>query len=320
MKIPDIDRLWVRWFHRSSGMVRGLSKTRRPASVPPGVIKNPDSSRLSLEHKGGLKILHIHRWGASDGFPVVMLHGLNANSLYWTGVASLLENDYSIIAPDLRGHGKTGCPQDKGYLLEAVRADLIAFMERLGLEQVFLVGHSWGGKVACDLACVMPERIAKLVLVDPVPPQGLAPLFRSSNPLVVGSFAPERAIYPNWKSFERGTSLISYIRNAEPWMIKAFQASFSKISDGSVEPILSASGFQSIYEEFLQQKNPLPLSLATMPALLIKAGLSVIFNFQIRQMKREMPHLRSVRLTGEHSLQACNPVGVANLIRDFFRG
>lgn len=96
--------------------------------------------------------------------PVVLLHGLNNSHLSWSGVASLLAKDRRVLALDLPGHGASERP-DVSYEL-AWHARVIArWIETAGLENVDVVGHSFGGGVAQMLLLECPERIRRLVLV-----------------------------------------------------------------------------------------------------------------------------------------------------------
>ena len=77
-------------------------------------------------------------------------------------------------------------------------------MDTLDLERVDLVGHSWGGKVAMDFTAAHPERVRRLVLVDPVPPQGLHWLLRLGEGVAASAFATERARFPSRAALEQG--------------------------------------------------------------------------------------------------------------------
>jgi lipase len=94
---------------------------------------------------------------------VVALHGLASNARWWDLVAARLPN--RLVAPDLRGHGESPKPVS-GYSFREVAADVLAVLDRLGLERVAVVGHSWGASVALTLGAENPDRILSCVLVD----------------------------------------------------------------------------------------------------------------------------------------------------------
>jgi len=109
--------------------------------------------------------LHWAEAGPSSGAtPLVLLHGLNNSCLSWSRVAPLLAIDRRVLMPDLPGHGQSERPNVE-YTLEWYARVIAAWLEALGLEQVDIVGHSFGGGVAQMLLLRCPERIRRLVLV-----------------------------------------------------------------------------------------------------------------------------------------------------------
>jgi pimeloyl-ACP methyl ester carboxylesterase len=101
---------------------------------------------------------------ASDATPLVLLHGLNNSCLSWSRVAPLLATDRRVLMPDLPGHGQSERP-NVAYELEWYARMIAGWLEALGLEQVDIVGHSFGGGVAQMLLLRCPERVRRLVLV-----------------------------------------------------------------------------------------------------------------------------------------------------------
>ncbi|MFJ6774859.1 alpha/beta fold hydrolase [Kitasatospora sp. NPDC091257] len=114
--------------------------------------------------------------GRPGGPPLVLLHALGERAADWAPVLPGLAPGHHVYALDLRGHG--GSSRTAAYSLEAMRDDVLAFLDALGLARVDLVGHSMGGAVAYLLAQAAPERIDRLVLEDipalyPRPASGL---------------------------------------------------------------------------------------------------------------------------------------------------
>jgi 3-oxoadipate enol-lactonase len=112
-------------------------------------------------------------WGPADASPVVLLHALGETSADWAAVADSLSPAWRVYAPDLRGHGASDWTGP--YTIEQLTADLAAFLDALGLDQVTLVGHSIGGPPAYLYAARRPGRVTRLVLEDPAPPWPRAP-------------------------------------------------------------------------------------------------------------------------------------------------
>tara|TARA_Y100000031_G_C8248815_1_gene399484 strand:+ start:3172 stop:4158 length:987 start_codon:yes stop_codon:yes gene_type:complete len=103
-------------------------------------------------------------WGG-DGPPVVALHGLASSAHWYDLVSPLLRHTYRVIAPDQRGHGQTTQAPD-GYDWASLSLDVIGLMDSLDIERFAVLGHSWGGNVAINLAAKHPDRISALVMID----------------------------------------------------------------------------------------------------------------------------------------------------------
>src|SRR5512134_1051494 len=112
--------------------------------------------------------LHGHDVGyrmAGEGPAIVLIHGMAGSSRAWRDVMGLLARRYTVIAPDLPGHGKSAKPLGD-YSLGAYASGLRDLVVgALGIERATLVGQSLGGGVAMQLAYQHPERCERLVLV-----------------------------------------------------------------------------------------------------------------------------------------------------------
>jgi pimeloyl-ACP methyl ester carboxylesterase len=97
--------------------------------------------------------------------PILALHGLASNARWWDLVAARLSPRWRVIAPDLRGHGRSDRPET-GYAFAEVVDDLRGLVEAAGLDRVIVAGHSWGAAVALWLAAALPERTIACVCVD----------------------------------------------------------------------------------------------------------------------------------------------------------
>ncbi len=115
--------------------------------------------------------LHVADTGG-DKPPVVLLHGWPQHWWEWRDVIPLLAPHRRVIAPDLRGFGWSSQPPDGSFRKDDLAADVIALLDALGLEQVDVVGHDWGGYVAFLLALDHPDRIRRLVISNTGHPLG----------------------------------------------------------------------------------------------------------------------------------------------------
>ena len=113
--------------------------------------------------------MHVAEAGVPDGPPLLMLHGWPEHWYSWRKVMPLLADRYRLIAPDLRGHGWTDAPP-RGYGKEEMADDVARLLDELGLEQVNLVAHDWGGYIGFMLALRHPERVRKYLALNIIHP------------------------------------------------------------------------------------------------------------------------------------------------------
>ncbi len=112
--------------------------------------------------------LRVETWGrrAVPERAVLLVHGITANSQYWSEVGpNLAAAGWWAIAPDLRGRGRSAKPPH-GYGPALHVADLLGICDALALPSVNLVGHALGAVIGLYLATVHPHRLTKLVLID----------------------------------------------------------------------------------------------------------------------------------------------------------
>ena len=116
----------------------------------------------------------LHFRDVGEGTPIVLVHGDFANGeIAWASQLSSLADSVRLIVPDRRGHGAS--PIDPHpYTIASDVADCLDVADRAGVEQFHLVGHSYGGLVALDVARRSPRRVLSLHLVEP-PYLGLLP-------------------------------------------------------------------------------------------------------------------------------------------------
>ena len=103
-------------------------------------------------------------WGG-DGPPVMALHGLASSAHWYDLVTPYLRDQFRVVAPDQRGHGKT-TQASSGYDWGTLAGDITRLMDHLGIAKASVFGHSWGGHVASNLAVRHPDRVRGVVLID----------------------------------------------------------------------------------------------------------------------------------------------------------
>src|SRR3954471_20142435 len=102
---------------------------------------------------------------AGEGPAVVLVHGMVNSSRHWEAVAARLAERYTVIAPDLVGHGDSATPRGD-YSLGAHATVIRDLLSALGVERASMVGHSLGGGVAMVFFWQFPERVERLALVS----------------------------------------------------------------------------------------------------------------------------------------------------------
>ncbi|RNI22872.1 alpha/beta fold hydrolase [Flexivirga caeni] len=98
--------------------------------------------------------------------PALLLHGVACDHTTWDRVIRPLSRDYTVIAPDLLGHGQSAKPR-ADYTLGGFANGMRDLLSLLEIERATIVGHSFGGGVAMQFAYQFPELTERLVLVAP---------------------------------------------------------------------------------------------------------------------------------------------------------
>lgn len=108
--------------------------------------------------------MKLHYRELGEGKPLIILHGLFGFSDNWQSHAKKLADYYRVILVDLRNHGHS--PWSDEFSYDIMAQDVLELIQELNLQDVILVGHSMGGKVAMRLAQLDESVLEKLVVVD----------------------------------------------------------------------------------------------------------------------------------------------------------
>lgn len=112
------------------------------------------------------------RYGG-NGPPLLLLHGHPQTHVMWHKIAPRLAQDFTVIAPDLRGYGQSSkpptAPDHIPYSKRVMAQDQIAVMRHFGFEDFFVVGHDRGGRCAYRMALDHPKHVSKLAVLDIIP-------------------------------------------------------------------------------------------------------------------------------------------------------
>ncbi|TML21617.1 MAG: alpha/beta hydrolase [Actinobacteria bacterium] len=142
-----------------------------------GRTADRDGPRLARDARGPRLTLALHEWGDPTASRIVCLHGVASHGRHFAMLAEDALDDLHVLAPDLLGHGSS--PYEPPWDIEA---HLDAIEEVVGDERSAFVGHSFGGRLAFELAARAPDLARRLVLLDPaihLPPE--VALFAAEN-------------------------------------------------------------------------------------------------------------------------------------------
>ncbi len=106
--------------------------------------------------------LYYRKYG--QGQPVIILHGLFGISDNWASIGRRISQKFEVYMIDLRNHGRSS--HSPVFNFPAMVSDLEEFIDDLGLENVILIGHSMGGKVAMHFSLQYPNLIDRLIVID----------------------------------------------------------------------------------------------------------------------------------------------------------
>jgi 3-oxoadipate enol-lactonase len=103
----------------------------------------------------------LHHEVRGQGPPVLLLHAGGLDGRMWAPLADRLADRFTLVMPDQRGHGRTPMPPEPFAAAE----DTVALLDELGIDYAPVVGNSFGGRVALQLATAAPERVSALALL-----------------------------------------------------------------------------------------------------------------------------------------------------------
>jgi 3-oxoadipate enol-lactonase len=110
--------------------------------------------------------IDVHARKEGTGPAIVLLHGVGGNHTVWNLVVRALSPHFTVIAPDLRGHGRTPAPEGSHFTFAEMEGDVLQLMDRNQLPAAHLVGLSGGSLLALRLALDRPERVRSLTMVS----------------------------------------------------------------------------------------------------------------------------------------------------------
>ena len=154
----------------SWSVVRGMGMgSRLPDDAPNGRVRADPGWRVPVvEQFVEVGDVQLNVATAGTGRPVVLLHGFPDSWQLWRYQIQLLADaGYRVIAPDLRGFGRSSRPPAVvDYRMSVLVGDIAAVLECTGVDRAAMVGHDWGAVLAWQVAGSMPDRVERLAVVS----------------------------------------------------------------------------------------------------------------------------------------------------------
>ena len=135
--------------------------------------------------------VRLHCAEMGQGPLVLLLHGFPECWVTWRNqMPALAAAGFRVVAPDLRGYGKSDKPPDlDAYRIEVLARDVARLVEALGAERAHVVGHDWGGAAAWFFAMWHPERLDRLGILNAPHPARLSQALKRPRQILRGSHA-----------------------------------------------------------------------------------------------------------------------------------
>ncbi len=259
---------------------------------------------------------------AGSGPPIVLIHGMLNSSSHWRQVALSLASEYTVIAPDLIGHGDSAAPRGD-YSLGAHAASIRDLLAAIGIERATIVGHSLGGGVAMQFFYQFPQRVERLVLISSgglghevkatlrsAALPGVSPLLALTiRPRLLGGLALAGARLRE-RGVEWGVYLQAAARALRPLQTKASREAFLQ----TLRAVIDARGQRVSATDRLYLLESMPTLIVwgerdnTIPLAHGREAHAAIPHSRLRTLERaaHFPHLE-------------DPDGLSELLREFMR-
>ncbi|MBL6081932.1 alpha/beta hydrolase [Belnapia sp. T18] len=135
------------------------------ASVLPAAAQQAVMPGMRMVRTNGIDLAVYE---AGSGPPIVLLHGFPGLAFTWRHqIPALATAGYRVIAPDLRGYGRSDTPKAvEDYDITHLTKDLVGLLDALGIEKAVFMGHDWGGLLAWQMALLHGGRVAGVIGVN----------------------------------------------------------------------------------------------------------------------------------------------------------
>ncbi len=167
---------------------------------------------------------------AGQGTPLLLIHGFPLSGQLYQGQLAGLSSRFQVITPDLRGFGKSLAPNGNASIATYVQ-DMLALMDRLGIQKAISGGHSMGGQVTLEMYKEQPARFAGMLLID-------------TNP-AMASFV-EQGEWQGYRQQGANTDVSSIVPIVEPQLLTGVTCALDSAKSTTMMNILAKASVNGI--------------------------------------------------------------------------
>jgi pimeloyl-ACP methyl ester carboxylesterase len=225
--------------------------------------------RAAFDRYADLGDIRVHYLDYPGPEPaIVLLHGLSANANEFGGLIDEgLAQKHRVIAPDLRGRGRTSKPESN-YSMADHAADVIALLDYLGLSKVIMGGHSFGALLSIFLAAKYPDRIERVIVID------AAIVFHpDTENLLKPSLSRLARIHASADSYISEMRSAAHVDGVWDGAIEGYyRAELQQNADGTAQSLTSATAVEQALRGVAKEDWASLVSEVTHPVLLLNSG------------------------------------------------
>lgn len=246
---------------------------------------------------------------------LVFLHGLMGFGSNWKSIARQFEDKYQILLYDQRGHGRSFQP-DEGYRTANYAEDLKKILDELGWENVHLVGHSMGGRVAVEFAYLYPDLVQKLVIVD-IGPQSDVKTMNSTLEKIQSVPVPF-ASRNEARDYFDGPFLQKY---KDPMVKQFFYANLTQKENGQMDWRFSLPAIEETLLAARDDNQWVQFESLKGKSLLLRGEKSSDLSRSLfEQILESNPHIEGKEVSGAgHWLHVEKPKETISILKDFLK-
>ncbi|MFI7615181.1 alpha/beta fold hydrolase [Nonomuraea terrae] len=203
-----------------------------------------------MSRMADLNGLRMHYLIDGEGPPLVLLHGWPQTSACWRGIMPALAERFTVVAPDLRGYGRTDKPA-AGYDKRTMAADVRALARSLGHEKVLLAGHDRGARVAHRYALDHPGEVERLVVMDIIPTREMWLRYDMRSGLAAGTWHWTFHLQPDLPELLAGKDVRGYLGYFfEKWTVQRARLDVEEYMRAFEQPGALRAGFEDYRASF----------------------------------------------------------------------